>query len=48
MVISHYRQQRIMFLARLNLRLGCDDQDEIDLHNQYQKNIYSAINQKQH
>ena len=46
MSISHYREQRIMLLARLNLGLASDDQEEIDLYNHYQRNIYSEQNQK--
>ena len=46
MAISHYRKQRIMLLARLNLGLAREDQEEIDLYNHYQKNIYSAQNQQ--
>ena len=41
MAISHYREQRIMLLARLNLGLASDDQEEIALYNHYQKNINS-------
>ena len=44
MAISHYRKQRIMLLARLNLGLASEDKDEIDLYNHYQKNIYSEQN----
>ena len=48
MAISYYRKQRIMLLARLNLGLGTEDKEEIDLYNHYQKNIYSEQNhQKQ-
>ena len=47
MSLSHYRKQRIMLLARLNLSLASEDQEEIDLYNHYQKNIYSAQNQQQ-
>ena len=46
MSISHFREQRIMLLARLNLGLASDDQEEIDLYNHYQRNIYSEQNQK--
>ena len=46
MFISHYREQRIMLLARLNLGLTSDDQEAIDLYNYYQKN-YSEQNQPQ-
>ena len=47
MAISKYRKQRIKLLARLNLGLASEDQEEIDLYNHYQKNIYSAQNQQQ-
>ena len=47
MALSHYRKQRIMLLARLNLGLASEDQEEIDLYNQYQKNIHSEQNKKQ-
>ena len=47
MALSHYRKQSIMLLARLNLGLDSEDQEEIDLYNHYQKNIYSAQNQQQ-
>ena len=47
MAISHYRKQRIMLLARLNLGLASEDKEEIDLYNHYQKNIYSEHNQQQ-
>ena len=47
MALSHYRKQRIMLLARLNLSLANEDQEEIDLYNHYQKNIYSEQNQQQ-
>ena len=47
MAVSHYRTQRIMLLARLNLGLASEDQEEVDLYNHYQKNIYSAQNQQQ-
>ena len=40
MSISHYREQRIILLARLNLGLASDDQEEIDLYNHYQINIH--------
>ena len=46
MAISDFREQRIMLLARLNLGLASDEQEEIDLYNHYQKNIYSEQNQK--
>ena len=47
MAISHYRKQRIMLLARLNLGLASEDKEEIDLYNHYQKNIYLEQNQQQ-
>ena len=47
MAISHYRKQRIMLLARLNLGLATEDQEEIDHYNHYQKNIYLEQNQQQ-
>ena len=47
MAISHYRKQRIMLLARLNLGLASEDKEEIDLYNHYQKNIYSEQSQQQ-
>tara|TARA_B100000401_G_C52523646_1_gene585619 strand:- start:383 stop:529 length:147 start_codon:yes stop_codon:yes gene_type:complete len=47
MEISHYRKQRIMLLAKLNLGLASEDKEEIDLYNQYQQNIYSEQNQQQ-
>ena len=47
MAISHYRKQRIMLLARLNLDLASEDKEEIDLYNHYQKNIYSEQNKQQ-
>ena len=46
MAISYFKKQRIMLLARLSLGLASDDQEEIDLYNHYQKNIYSEQNQK--
>ena len=47
MALSNYRKQRIMLLARMNLGLASKDQEEIDLYNHYQKNIYSEQNQQQ-
>ena len=47
MAISHYRKERIMLLARLNLALASEDQEEIDLYNYYQKSIYPEQNQQQ-
>ena len=47
MELSHYRIQRIMLLARLNLGLPSEDQEEVDLYNHYQKKIYSEQNQQQ-
>ena len=46
MAISHYRKQRIMLLARLNLGLASEDKEEIDLYNHYQKNIYLEQDQQ--
>ena len=47
MELSNYRKQRIMLLARLNLGLASEDQEEVDLYNHYQKYIYSEQNQQQ-
>ena len=47
MALSHYRKQRIMLLARVNLGLASENQEEIDLYNHYQKNIYPEQNKKQ-
>ena len=47
MAISHYRKQRIMLLARLNLVLASEDKKEIDLYNSYQKIFYSEKNKQQ-
>ena len=47
MAISHYRKQRIMLLARLNLGLVSEDKEEIDLYKHYQENIYSEQNHQQ-
>ena len=47
MALSHYRKQRIMLLARLNLGLASEDEEEIELYNHNQKNIYSEQNKKQ-
>ena len=46
MSISHFRDQRIMLLARFNQDLASNDQEEIDLYNHYQKNIYSEQSYK--
>ena len=40
MSMSYYREQRIMLLARLNLGLASEDQEEINLYN-YHKKTYS-------
>jgi len=48
MAISHYRKQRIMLLAKLNLGLASENKEEIDLYNHYQKNNNSEQNQQQH
>ena len=45
MPISHYRQQKIMLLAKLNLGLAINDQEEIDLYNDYQKTLRSRDSQ---
>ena len=37
MPISPYREQRIMLLARLNLGLASENQEEIDLYNHYKR-----------
>ena len=42
MAISHYRKQKIMLLARLNLALASKKKEEIDLYNYYQKNIFQS------
>ena len=47
MALSHYRKQRIMLLARINLGLASVNQEEINLYNHYQKNIYLEQNQQQ-
>ena len=47
MALSHYRKQRIMLLARLNLGLASEDPNEIDLYNYYKKIIFSKQNQQQ-
>ena len=39
MTISHFREQRIMLLARLNLGLASDDAEEINLYNNFSKKI---------
>lgn len=39
MEISHYRVQRIMLLARMNLGLASDDLEEVTLYNYYKKYI---------
>ena len=40
MTISNFRKQRIMLLAKLNLGLASEDQEEIDLYNDYKKYIF--------
>ena len=45
MTISYYRKQRIMLLARLNLGLASEDQEEIDLYNHYQKCLFTEKNE---
>ena len=47
MPISPYREQRIMLLARLNLGLASDNQEEIDLYNHYKKNTSSKQKKQQ-
>ena len=42
MPISHYREQRIMLLAKMNLGLASNDQEEINLYNDYQKTLGSG------
>ena len=39
MTISNFRKQKIMLLARLDLGLASEDQEEINLYNHYKKNI---------
>jgi len=39
LTISYYRKQKIMLLARLNLNLASEDQEEIDLYKHYQKDM---------
>ena len=46
MSISHYRKQKLMLLVRLNPGLASEDQEENDLYNHYQINIYSEQNQQ--
>ena len=48
MEISHYRKQRVMLLARLNLGLASKDPNEIDLYKYYKKIIFSEQNQQHH
>ena len=40
MAISHYRKQRIMLLARLNLGLASEDKEEIDLYNDFNEFLF--------
>ena len=47
MPISPYREQRIMLLARLNLSLASDNQEEINLYNHYKKNTSSKQKKQQ-
>ena len=46
MTISYYRKQMIMLLARLNLGIASEDQEEIDLYNHYQKNLFPEQKQE--
>ena len=39
MLISYYREQRIMLLGRQKIVLASEDQEEINLYNFYIKNI---------
>ena len=43
MEISHYRVQRIMLLARMNLGLASDDLEEVTLYNYYKRHINPEI-----
>ena len=43
MSTSYYREQRIMLLARLNIGLASEDQEEINLYNYYKK--YAKLKQ---
>ena len=45
MTISNFKKQRIMLLARLNLGIASEDQEEIDLYNDYQKIYFLKENQ---
>lgn len=45
MEISDYRKHKVMLLARLNLGLASDDDNEIELYNFYQENSYLEENQ---
>ena len=47
MTISPYREHRIMLLARLNLGLAIDNQEEIHLYNHYKKNTSSKQKKQQ-
>ncbi len=47
MPISPYREQRIMLLARLNLGLASQNQEEIDLYDHYKKNKSSKQKKQQ-
>ena len=46
MTISYYRKQRIMLLARLNLGLASEDQEEIDLYYHFQKYLFPEQNEE--
>ena len=41
MSISYYREQRIILLARLNLGLASEDQEELNLYKCHKKNTNS-------
>ena len=45
--ISHFREQRIILLARLNLGIGSKDKDEIELYKYYQQINKRQIKQEQ-
>ena len=47
MTISNFRKQKIMLLARLDLGLASEDQEEINLYNHYKKNILRKQKQEE-
>ena len=47
MAISPYKEQRLILLARFNLGLASDDLEEIDIYNNYQRNINEEKDRKQ-